>query len=195
MPESADFLGKMRFLEITRISIRGTARVGSRPSRVASIVWQNHPPHPTINWRCSREFRIEPDARRAHSRKGCARQWDGAAALRERLMDNNDFDVQRSFGSSGALFRALPAVPRQYVQRAAARVSTYARSPVLHPTMHAWLLVDKRQREREVIYGLEARRADLRRLRHGWTRPRGVARPQDPETRPQPATADWSLLN
>jgi HK97 family phage prohead protease len=70
--------------------------------------------------------------------------------------------TQRSFGATA--FRALRSIPDIYVQRAAARVSTYARSPIFSPTIHTWLLVEQRRRDHEAIYGFEARQAERRRL-------------------------------
>jgi len=73
--------------------------------------------------------------------------------------------VQRSF--STIAFRALPAIPRQYVQRAATRLSTISRAALVSPTIHTWLLLEQRRRDREAIYGREARQPDLRRLSQG----------------------------
>ena len=70
--------------------------------------------------------------------------------------------VARSFGATA--FRGLRRIPDIYVQRAAARVSNYARSPIFSATAHCWLLVERRRLDREVAYGFAARQADLRRL-------------------------------
>jgi len=73
--------------------------------------------------------------------------------------------VQRSFGNSAALFRALPAIPRPFVQRAAARLSHVARPAVVSPTMHCWMLLEQRRRDHEAFFSLEARKAAALRLR------------------------------
>ena len=71
--------------------------------------------------------------------------------------------VQRSF-SSGVLFRALPAIPRPFVQRASARLSRIARPPVVSPTLHCWMLLEQRRLDREAYFGFAARQAERRRL-------------------------------
>jgi HK97 family phage prohead protease len=69
--------------------------------------------------------------------------------------------VQRSLGGS-TLFRSLPACPSAAIGRASERVK--ASAAPYSPTIHTWLLVEQRKRERDELFSFEARQRELRRL-------------------------------